>query len=187
MESKNTLSTVNHLSVTIREAFLCRSIGWKKSPTDRTMFASSIESSIEVVFPTSPDNASFLHLVVFIRDRFDAVTELNLSSIFVQLDQSSINLFIESIQQSSLSITTENRLLQALLTGNQNRVSQVILTISQHFQQINEQTMNTLADCQLLQDDLSLRSVLILDGISPSTWTTSPLGMARIPLVSVFL
>ena len=151
------------------------------------MFASSVESSIEVFFPASRDNASLLQLVVFVRDRFDAVTELNLSSVFVELDQSNIDLFIESIQQSPLPITTENPFLQALFSGNQNRVSQVILAICQHFQQINEQTIATLADCQLLKDDLSLRSVLILDGISPSTWATSPLGMARIPLVSVFL
>jgi hypothetical protein len=151
------------------------------------MFATSVESNIEVFFPASPDNASLLHLVVFVRDRFDGVTEWNLSSVLIQSDQSSTNLFIDSLQQSPLSARPDNPLLQALLSGNQNRISQVILVVSQHFQQMNEKTMNDLADGQLFDDDLSLQSVLILGGISPSTWTTSPLDMARIPLVSVCL
>ena len=88
------------------------------------MFFSSVESSIELFLPAIPDNTSQLQLTVFVRD---------------QIDQRSIDLFIQSIQQSPLSVTSSsNPFLQALLSGNQNQISPVIVTISQHFQQIDE-------------------------------------------------
>ena len=96
--------------------------GWRENPSDLVMFAHSRDPTLELFFPENPENTSLLHLLVFIRDRFDSVIEVNISSVSIDSNSTTIDAFNE----------TFTRLLSTL---NQNLISQVLVSISQSFHQ----------------------------------------------------
>jgi len=98
------------------------------------MLAFSSESDIQLLLPSTNDNASLLNIVAYITDTYDCVTEFNMSSVLVEQDLSAID---------SLQNSTNNALIQMLSSGNQNRISQVITSISQQLNQINNQAIET--------------------------------------------
>jgi hypothetical protein len=108
--------------------------GWTTNPSDRVMLAFSSESDIQLLLPSTNDNASLLNIVAYISDTYNCVTEFNMSSVLVEQDLSTID---------SLQNSTNNALIQMLASGNQNRISQVITSISQQLNQINTEAIET--------------------------------------------
>jgi len=96
----------------------------------------------QVLLPAGDDQTSLLHLVVNIRDTLDCITEFNLPSISVLPDLVGIANLISGIQSSSGAITT-NPTVQLLASGNQNIVGQVIGALSQQFNKMNSESLNT--------------------------------------------
>ena len=109
-------------------------IGWRTNPSDRMMIAFSMLSINEVLLPGTNDNGSLLHLVAYIRDRYDCVTEYNISSVIVESD-------FEEIETNFNS--TSNSFVQMLASGNQNRISQIITSFSQQMNKINNEAIET--------------------------------------------
>ncbi len=96
----------------------------------------------QVLLPAGDDQTSLLHLVVNIRDILDCITEFNLSSISVLPDLVGIANLISDIQSSSGAITA-NPTVQLLARGDQNTVAQVISAVSQQFNKMNSESLNT--------------------------------------------
>lgn len=84
--------------------------GWWQRPSERTFFLISDASINDFLLPA---NVFPVNLIVSIRDRFDAVIDVNLSPVFVS-----------NAENSSIEI------LKYLTTGNLNRICQTILSIS---------------------------------------------------------
>ena len=84
------------------------------------MLAFSLVSTIDLLIPAPSVNGSSMNIVAYIRDTYDCVTELNMSSVLVQSDFTGIN---------SLPSSTNSSLMQMLASGNQNRISQVITSL----------------------------------------------------------
>ena len=104
-------------------------------------------SNFEVRFSTDQENGTTLNLIVRIRDQLDAVTNYNLSSIFIRPDLVALNDFISSVTNSSV-----NPFAQLLNSGNQNQVAQVIAGLVQQFNRIDRlfsKTTNLLVPDQL--------------------------------------
>ncbi|CAF2184507.1 unnamed protein product [Rotaria magnacalcarata] len=107
--------------------------------------AYSLIPSIEIRLPTGDNITSSLYIVVQIRDLLNSITEFNISStVFVQSDTEQINNFINFLQNSLTNITC-NPYFQVLSSNNQNAVSQVIHSLSQEFNKINIQQLQTVA------------------------------------------
>ncbi len=104
------------------------------------ILAFSSVSTIQLRLPAGTDNQSLIHIVGFIRDTLDCVTEFNLSSVTVVSDFTEITNLVNSLQNSSSRITT-NLFVQMLASGNQNTIGQVISSLSQEFNKINNQTV----------------------------------------------
>jgi len=117
------------------------------------MVAFSSVASIELRLPAGDDTSSLVHIIGYIRDTLDCVTEFNVSSVVVVTDSEGINNFVDILQTSS-SRLTNNPLVQILASGNQNMVGQVISSLSQVFNKINNQTVeNAVASEDIHYDD----------------------------------
>ena len=102
--------------------------------TDRskeTIFAFSVVPEFQVRLPADAENETEVMLIVRIRDRFDCLTEYNLSSVIIRPDRLDSNL--------SFSGT--------LASGNQNLVGQFIISIARQLNQ--EQNL-----CARIREDL---------------------------------
>jgi hypothetical protein len=105
------------------------------------MVAFSPVSILEVRLPAGDDQTSLLHLIVYIRDFADCLTEYNISSVTVVPDSVGINNLINNVQSSSTGITN-NPIVQLLASGNQNIVGQVLTSVSQQFNKMNGQNQD---------------------------------------------
>jgi hypothetical protein len=116
------------------------------------MLAFSFVPTIQVRLPAGTDNQSLVHLVGFVRDTLDCVTEFNLSSVVVVSDFTEIANLVDSLQSSSSGIAN-NPLVQMLASRNQNTVGQVISSLSQAFNKINDQTVTSAVASETLNND----------------------------------
>ena len=116
------------------------------------MIAFSSVSTMQVRLPAGQANTSVLQLFVVIRDAMDCVAQANVLSVVVRTDSSAIDEFVSGVQAvSSLASTNAlNRLplVQALYSGNQNAIGQVLNSLSQQFNGISTQALQTVADSE---------------------------------------
>ena len=79
-----------------------------------------------------------------VRDAMDCVAEANVLSAVVRTDSSAIDQFVSTVQAST-STNALNRLplVQTLYSGNQNAIGQVLSSLSQQFNGINTQALQT--------------------------------------------
>ena len=85
--------------------------GWWNNAADRTFLSVSDQSTIDLYLPA---NDLPVNLLVSIRDRYDAVTEVPLPPVFVSTDGSSLN-----------------ETFEFLTTGNLNRIYQTIFSLAE--------------------------------------------------------
>ncbi|CAF1454324.1 unnamed protein product [Rotaria sp. Silwood1] len=129
--------------------------GWTTNPTDRVMFAHSYTSTTQLLLSATNDNTSVLNIIVYIRDTYDCVAEFNMSSIIVTPDWKKMESLLGNLQNS-----TNDAFIQMLASGNQNMVSQIVTSLSQQFNTMNNQAIETA----------------ISNGISSTTIAITPLG-----------
>ena len=102
------------------------------------MIAFSSISNFSVRLPCGDANTSLLHLVIVIRDTFDCVTELNMTSVFVISDPSTFTM----LMNIAYNPPTTNPLVQILSSGNQNIIGQLLISLSQKLSQLNSESVN---------------------------------------------
>ena len=114
--------------------------GFTSNFNDQTMLAFSSASDFSIRLPSPDVHQTRLNLLVTVRDILDCVTSVNLSTVTVTVDMSSITQLVDQIS-SSPSVLTSNPLVRLLSSGNQNTVAQLITSLSQHFNQIDGQNV----------------------------------------------
>jgi len=112
------------------------------------MIAFSPVSTFQVQLPSGDDQTSVLHLIIYIEDLVDCITEYNMSSVTVTPDLVGINNLINDIQSSSGSLTS-NPIVRLLASQNQNTVSQIITSLSQQFNKMNSESIDTAVSGKL--------------------------------------
>ena len=90
-------------------------------------------------------NVSILQLIVIIRDQQDCVMEVDLPTVVVRADSTETDQLLQSLQTSS-NTPSNSPLVQILSSGNQNAVGQVLSSLSQQFNGINTQALQSAAD-----------------------------------------
>ena len=132
-------------------------VGTAPDQSDPILIAFSSLSMFQLRLPAGQKNTSILRLSVTIRDRMDCVRQVNLPSIVVRIDSDEIDHFLLSLQSLTVGADTSmpssttlnnNPLVQILSSGNQNAVGQVLGSLSQQFNDINTQALQTAADSQ---------------------------------------
>jgi len=122
------------------------------------MLAFSSVPSMKLRLPAGDDTNSLVHIIGYVRDTLDCVTEFNVSSVVVVTDSEGINNFVDILQTSS-STLTNNPLVQILASGNQNTVGQVISSLSQVFNKINNQTVEHAVASEDINYDLNFLKI----------------------------
>jgi hypothetical protein len=117
-------------------------LAWTTDPSQRMIIAFSPLSTFQLQLPAGNDQTSLLYLSVSIRDTLDCIAEANVSFVSVIPDQAGIANLINDFQSSSNEITA-NPTVQLLASGNQNTVSQIISSLSQQFNKMNSENVDT--------------------------------------------
>ena len=107
---------------------------------EQVMIAFSSVSDFTLRLPSSDSNQTRLNLLVTIRDTLDCVVSVNLSSVNVTVDVSSISQLIDQLSTSTDASTTSS-FSRLLSSGNQNTVAQLVGSISQYFNKIDSQSI----------------------------------------------
>ena len=102
------------------------------------MAAFSMLSTFTVRLPAGDNQNSILHMIVSIRDVFDCVREVNISSLIVSVDAQAIDHFIDS----SSTELNKDPLVKLLFSKNQNVVSQIQTSISQELNRRNTENVD---------------------------------------------
>ena len=97
---------------------------------------------MQLYLPPSIDSTSTLHLLVHIRDGFDCVQQFILPTVTVHHNRSAVEQFVHILQQSKIDLN-DDPILHLLNNGDKNIVGQMITSLSQLFNQINNQTIET--------------------------------------------
>jgi len=105
------------------------------------IIAYSSISTFQVQLPAGDDQTSLLHLVVYIRDILDCITQFNMSSVTILPDSVGIANLINDVQSSSGGTTT-NPIVLLLASENQNIVGQLITSLSQQFNKMNNENID---------------------------------------------
>lgn len=104
------------------------------------IIAFSFVSQFQVRLSAGSGNTSVVDLVVEIRDRFDCVTEVNISSVVVRADVSSVSQLIDTFENSFESLSS-NPMVQLLSSGNQNVVAQLVTSLCEQFNQRSNEAL----------------------------------------------
>ncbi len=93
-------------------------------------------------------NSSLLNLVVSVRDMLDCATELDLPTISVVPDISSVTTLIAILQTAGQSFNNNNELtsnpyLQILNSDNQNTISQLLISLAEILNMMAQQNIQT--------------------------------------------
>jgi len=105
---------------------------YTKDPTKAVILNSTIDSNCEVHLPASTDAETYVHIRVHIRDRFNSITEYNLSSILLFTNLSILSTIIDDLESSILQ------------NENSENVEQLVSSISNILNDLHEQQMEKL-------------------------------------------
>ena len=116
-------------------------------------FTSAIQS--QLLLPAGDDNTSSVNIIVHIRDILNCVTQYDIYSLIVVPDTVGINTFVNVLQQTNVEIINTNPAIQLLAGGNPNIVGQILTSLSQVFNEMNIQSIETAVsskyNCDLLK------------------------------------
>jgi hypothetical protein len=116
---------------------------WTTDPSKQVMLASTTVSSSQLQLPAGSDNTSSVNVVVHIRDMLNGVTQFNMQSVIVVPDVAAIATLVNVLQQSNIEAINTNPIIRLLAGGNHNTVGQVLTSLSQVFNEMNIQSVET--------------------------------------------
>ena len=114
--------------------------GYAAGQDEQTLLAFSSVPDFSLQLPSPNGNETQLNMVATIRDTLDCVSSVNLSTVVVTVDASSITQFVDALANSVGTLAT-NPLARLLSSGNQNTVAQVIISLSQQLNRIDEHSL----------------------------------------------
>ena len=115
--------------------------GYTANAEEQTIIAFSSVADFTLRLPSPNGNQTQLNLVVTVRDTLDCVVSVNLSTVLVTVDVSSISQLVGELYNSTGALTS-NPLIRLLSSGNQNTAAQLITSLSQYFNQIDQQSID---------------------------------------------
>jgi len=117
-------------------------IAWTTDYSTRMMLGFTTQSSFQIRLPVGDDHTSLLNMSVLIRDMLNCVAQYNMQTVMVIPDSAGITTLIDAVQQPT-NEANSNPLVQLLASGNQNTVGQVITSLSQVFNKMNSESVES--------------------------------------------
>ena len=123
-------------------------LAWTDNEPERALLAFSSVSTFTARLPAGDRQNSILQMVIDIRDVLDCVQEVRMDSLIVSIDSEEMQNFIDSFQGSADDLS-RNPIIQLLSSGNQNVVGQVLSSVSQQFNRMNSENVDTAVSSNL--------------------------------------
>ena len=123
-------------------------LAWTDNEPERALLAFSSVSTFTARLPAGDRQNSILQMVIDIRDVLDCVREVRMDSLIVSIDSEEMQNFIDSFQGSADDLS-RNPIIQLLSSGNQNVVGQVLSSVSQQFNRMNSENVDTAVSSNL--------------------------------------
>jgi hypothetical protein len=116
---------------------------WTTDPSQQMVIGSTIETPFQLQLPAGSDNISSVHIIIYIRDMLNAITEYDIQPIIVIPDMADIITLINILQQSNIEIINENSFIQLISGGTQNTIAQILTSLSQILNEMNNENIQT--------------------------------------------
>ena len=130
------------------------------------MLAQSTQSLIQLHLPANVDPQSTIHLIIHIRDTFDAMFEFHIPSVTVLADSSTLSDFIDALTNTTDRLSSDP-IFRLLMSDDQNIVGQMVTSLSQVFNEMHEQFIQSAVQGNDFLSTLNEINVgLFSDGIS---------------------
>ena len=123
-------------------------LAWTDNEPERALLAFSSVSTFTARLPAGDRQNSILQMVIDIRDVLDCVQEVRMDSLIVSIDSEEMQNFMDSFQGSADDLR-RNPIIQLLSSGNQNVVGQVLSSVSQQFNRMNSENVDTAVSSNL--------------------------------------
>jgi hypothetical protein len=117
-------------------------IGWTTDYSNQIILGFTTESTFQLRLPAGDDNNSFLNISIHIRDKLNCITEYEMQTIVVLSDSTEITTLIDVVQQTG-DEANSNSLVQLLASGNQNIVGQILTSLSQVFNTMTSENVES--------------------------------------------
>ena len=113
------------------------------------MLASGPSSEISLRLPAGDAETSMINIIIHIRDVLYCVEEYDIHSVIVQPDLAVTAALTNVIGQANVESINSNPVIQLLAGGNANTVGQVLTSISQIFNEMNQQSVDTAVQSKI--------------------------------------
>lgn len=120
------------------------------------MLASSSSSQISLRLPAGDTETSLINIIVQIRDLLYCVTVFDIYSVLIQPDLAVTDALINVIGQANTESIDSNPVIQLLAGGDSNTVGQVLTSLSQVFNELNQQSVDTAVQSNALSKSFFL-------------------------------
>lgn len=121
------------------------------------MLGSTIVPTFDALLPTSQSKISSFEIIVQVRDKFNAVTEVNITTVSVVQDSINVDYFIKLLNSSSTNVSSvfkKNPFINFLNKNNSITTAQVITTVTQLLNQMNTESIKLNAESKQLNCSL---------------------------------
>ena len=118
---------------------------WTTDPTNLLFLGSTTDTIFQVRMPIGDLNSSLLNIIAYIRDEYDCVTKINISSISIIENEVDVNEFLSLIQSTTNnSQMSLNPLIRTLYgSGNENDICQWLISIAKILNNRSKQNLLT--------------------------------------------
>lgn len=132
------------------------SLAWTTDRSNPMMLASSSSSQISLRLPAGDTETSLINIIVQIRDLLYCVTVFDIYSVLIQPDLAVTDALINVIGQANTESIDSNPVIQLLAGGDSNTVGQVLTSLSQVFNELNQQSVDTAVQSNALSKSFFL-------------------------------
>ena len=116
-------------------------LGYATDRDEQTILAFSSVSDFTVLLSSPTISRTLLNLFVTIRDTLGCAISVNLSTVVLTVNVSSMSQLVDQLSHSKNTLTSDS-LVRLLSSGNQNTVAQLVTSVSQYCNRIDEQSVD---------------------------------------------
>ncbi|CAF4649449.1 unnamed protein product [Rotaria socialis] len=135
---------------------------WTAGHRERLMLGVTTAQTFEVLLPVGDRNPSSVIVIVQVRDKLNCITETNTTAVSVTSEYTHITSFIDIIKTTSNNngiAIHMNPLVQLLENSNPDVIAQVVTTVSQVFNQLNTEIIESAVKIGIPAETVSVSSL----------------------------
>jgi len=107
------------------------------------MIGFSLTAAFKLRLPIWNNKSSLINIDVYIRDKYDCITEYYILPLYVFEESKEIENWFKNFKDSKNDLT-KTSFVNGLLIGNENDIGRILTSVSQQFNKINNDSLNNV-------------------------------------------